>query len=155
MGPMARRLAALVACPVLALAACGAGEPPLHPSCTESPQAIEKALQRAPRAVTLAGGARLSDCVSSARTDADLQEAGLVLTGAADDLAFRAQRGDARAAIARGYRVGAARRGAARTAGIQAELQRRVEHAAAFLEVGGPAVAAAVRRGMRAGEATG
>jgi hypothetical protein len=155
MGPMARRLAALVACPVLALAACAAEDPPLHPACTESPQAIEQALRDAPRAVTLAGGARLSDCVSDARTDADLQEAGIVLTGAADDLAHRAQQGDARAAMALGYLVGAARRGAARTAGIQAELQRRVEHAAAFLDEGGPAVATAVRRGMRAGEATG
>jgi hypothetical protein len=155
MAPMARRLAVLVACPVLLMAACGAEEPPLHRSCTESRQAIERALRRAPRAVTLAGGARLSDCVSRARTDADLQEAGIVLTGAADDLAARAQHGDARAALALGYLVGAARRGAARTAGIQAELQRRVERAAAFLDEGGPAVAAAVRRGMRAGEATG
>jgi hypothetical protein len=98
---------------------------------------------------------RLSDCVSRARNDAELQETRRVFTQAADDLALRAQDGDAAAAAALGYLVGAARRGAARTAGIHAELQRRVERSAAYLGDGGPRVTAALERGLRAGRATG
>jgi hypothetical protein len=154
---MPRRLAALLALPLAALAAgCGARDVPApHAACTASPGAIMQALARAPRPVTLDDGARLSDCVSRSTNDAELQETGRVLTRVADDLALRAQAGDLVAATALGYLVGAARRGAARTAGIHAELQRRVERAAAFLEEGGPRAAAALRRGLRAGRATG
>jgi hypothetical protein len=157
-GAMPRRLAALLAlAPLLLVAAgCGAGDPPpLDAECTASPQAIERALARAPAPVTLRSGTRLSQCVARARSDAELQNAGLVLTRAADDLAARAQRGDARAAVGLGYLVGAARRGAKRTNGIHAELQRRVESAARVLADRGPGVARALARGMRAGEATG
>jgi hypothetical protein len=152
---MQLRPAALVAFAVLAAGGCGAEDPPLAAACTESPEAIEHALDRAPGAVTVGGGTRLSDCVSRARSGAELQNAGLVLTGAADHLAVRARRGDERAAVALGYLVGAARRGAARTPGLQAQLARRMEAAAAFVDEGGPAVAAAIQRGMRAGRATG
>jgi hypothetical protein len=153
---MRRVLAALISCPLVALAAgCGASEPPrLDAACTASSTAIERALRRAPAPVTLRGGTRLSDCVSGARNGAELQDAGLVLTQAAEHLAARARGGDARAALALGYLVGAARRGAARTAGRQAELRRRVERSAAFLEAG-RRVDAALERGLRAGEATG
>jgi hypothetical protein len=153
-----RRGSASTAFVLLALVAgCGGDEDVPGPAaaCTASPGAIERALDRAPSTVTLEGGVRLSDCVALARSDAQLQSAGAVLTRAADDLAARAQRGDADAAVALGYLVGAARRGAARTAGIQAQLQRRVESAAAFVGEGGPEVATALRRGVRAGEATG
>ena len=153
---MVRRLVALLAlAPLGMVAACGGGDPPLDAACTTSAQAIERALQRAPAPVTLGSGTRLSDCVSRARSNAELQNAGVVLTRAADHLSSRAQRGDAHAAVDLGYLVGAARRGAARTSGIHAELQRRVESAAAFLNEGGPAVSAALRRALRAGEATG
>jgi hypothetical protein len=147
------RLTAFVACALLALGGCGADEPPLDGACTESPEAIVRALARAPRPVALRSGARLSECVSNARSDADLQNAGIVLTGAADELADRADRGDARAALALGYLVGATRRGAARTSGVHAELVRRVERASAYVEA--PVAAAALRRGLRAGEASG
>ncbi|HYY06197.1 MAG TPA: hypothetical protein VE997_06450, partial [Candidatus Limnocylindria bacterium] len=120
-----------------------------------SPGAIERALSRAPAPVTLSSGTRLSECVSHARSDAELQNAGSVLTRAADDLAGRAERGDAQAAVGLGYLVGAARRGARRTAGIHAELQRRVESSARALVDRGADLARALRRGMRAGEATG
>jgi hypothetical protein len=156
---MARRTAALLAVAALGAAAGGCGSsdsPRVDAACTVSPAAIERALARAPRPVALPSGTRLSECVSDARTDADLQNAGLVLTRAADHLAARAQRGDASAAVALGYLVGAARRGAARTNGIHAELARRVESAARVLANGGGAAAAgALERGMRAGEATG
>jgi hypothetical protein len=154
---MPTRLAAPVALALLMLVGgCGGSDPPRPPgACTASPQAVERALDRAPATVTLGDGARLSDCVAAARTNADLQSTGVVLLRVADHLAERARRGDARAAAALGYLVGATRRGAARTTGIQEQLKRRVEQAAAFLEAGGPGVAAALVRGMRAGEATG
>jgi hypothetical protein len=150
------RPAALVALALVALAACGGGQDaPLDPACTSSPGTIERALERAPEPVRLAGGARLSDCVSNARSGADLQNAGAVLTGAAEHLAVRARRGDARAGVALGYLVGATRRGAARTPGLQAQLARRMESAAAFVDEGGTAVTAALERGLRAGRTTG
>jgi hypothetical protein len=138
-----------------ALAACGGASEPLDEACVRSPGAIERALVRAPAPVTLPSGARLSECVANARSDANLQDAGTVLTRAADHLSAAARRGDASAALRLGYLVGAARRGAAHTAGIHAELQRRIERAAAYLDAAGPPVAAALARGRRAGEATG
>jgi hypothetical protein len=154
----ARRLAALTAL-ALALAAAGCGEQdpaPVDAACTASPGAIEHALARAPAPVMLPSGTRLSECVAGARTDADLQNAGLVLTRAADHLADRAQRGDAAAALDLGYLVGAARRGASRTNGIHAELAHRVESSARALADGGSAnLAAALQRGLRAGRASG
>jgi integrase len=140
---------------VALVAACGGGEPALDQACLDSPGAIERALVRAPAAVTLPSGTRLSECVANARSDSDLQNAGAILTRAADHLSEAAKRGDATAALRLGYLVGAARRGAARTAGIHAELQRRIERTAAFLDAAGPRVVAALARGQRAGEASG
>jgi hypothetical protein len=159
---MPRRLAALLVLALSALggaAACGAGEPPRpDPACIASPRAIERALTRAPAPVTLGSGTRLSDCIAKAQSDADLQNAGLVLTRVADDLSARAQRGDAQAALGLGYLVGAARRGAAHTNGIHAELQHRMESAARPLSEEAsrsPTITRALARGLRAGEATG
>jgi hypothetical protein len=150
---MARVLALLAAA---SLAACGAtSDPPLDEACMSDPNAIEHALTRAPHPVTLPSGTRLSQCVSNARTDADLQTAGAVLTRAADDLSARARAGNADAALRLGYLVGAARRGAKRTAGIHAELQRHIERSAAVLDGAGARIAAALAEGQRAGEATG
>jgi hypothetical protein len=149
---MVRTLALFAA---LSLAACGASTPTLDDACTGSAGAIERALVRAPRPVTLSSGTRLSQCVSDARSDADLQTAGAVLTRAADHLAAQARAGDRDAALRLGYLVGAARRGAKRTAGIHAELQRHIERAAAGLDDAGAAVAQALARGQRAGEASG
>ena len=149
---MVRVLALLAAA---SLAACGAAGDPLDEACVSGPGAIERALTRAPAAVTLPSGTRLSQCVSNARSDADLQTAGAVLTRAADHLAARARTGDADAALRLGYLVGAARRGAKRTAGIHAELQRHIERSAAALEESGASLADALARGRRAGEATG
>jgi hypothetical protein len=153
---MPRPTAALAALALVAAAGCGGGgRAPLDAACTSSPGAIERALRRAPAPVMVRPGMRLSDCVAGARSDAELQNAGVVLTGAAEHLAARAKAGDAQAGLALGYLVGAARRGAARTTGLQTQLARRMESAAAFVDEGGPAVAAALERGLRAGRATG
>ena len=150
---MGWRLAVLLAFGVVA---CGGAErPPLDPACTGPPETIERALTRAPAPVRLETGTALSDCVALARNNADLQNAGLALTRAADHLAERAVQGDVRSALRLGYLVGATRRGAARTAGFHGELRRRVERAAAFVAEAGPPVRRALARGMRAGRATG
>ena len=75
MPPMPRRIAALLALAALgATAGCGSGDPPpLDAQCTASPGVIEQALARAPQPVTLSTGTRLSECVSHARSDAELQ----------------------------------------------------------------------------------
>jgi hypothetical protein len=140
----------------LALAACGVKERAVPPSCTAGPRVIERALAAAPGAVRLPDGTALSTCVRDADTDAELQNAGFVLTAAADSLAARATRGDAVAALRLGYLAGAVRRGAAHTAGIAAELQRRVERAGAYVaEDGGARAGAALHRGLAAGQARG
>ena len=149
---MVRVLALLAAA---SLAACGTAGDPLDEACMSGPGAIEHALTRAPAAVTLPSGTRLSQCISNARSDADLQTAGAVLTRAADHLAAQARSGDAAAALRLGYLVGAARRGAKRTAGIHAALQRHSERSAAVLDGMGARIAAALADGQRAGEATG
>jgi hypothetical protein len=145
----------LVLLAAASLAACGDGGESLDDECLDSAQTIERALARAPAPVTLPGGTKLSECVANARSDSDLQSEGAVLTRAADHLSGDAAAGDAGAAVRLGYLVGATRRGARRTAGIHAELQRRIERAAAHLDDAGGAVTAAVARGVRAGEATG
>jgi len=150
-----RRLAAILLCPLLGASGCAdqqASTP--DPGCATA-AAIERALAGAPDAVALAGGGRLSGCVAGARSDGELQNAGLVFTAAADRLAARAQRGDPLAAVRLGYLVGATRKGAATSIGIQAELSRRIDRAAAYVGEGGAAVRAALDEGMRAGEDAG
>jgi hypothetical protein len=150
---MAARLAVVVA---LALASCGEEERSVPSACTGGAAAVQRALAAAPGAVVLPDGSRLSECVAHADTDAELQSTGLTLTAAADGLADRAQRGDTVAALQLGYLAGAMRRGAARTAGVGSELQRRIEQAGAYVAAdGGAAAGRALRRGLAAGEARG
>ena len=130
-------------------AGCGEDRPPLSPACTEGAGAILRALARAPGPVRLADGTRLSDCVTRAYGDGELQSLGFSLTPAADRLAAAPT---PRSALQLGYLVGAIRRGAARTNGVHVELVRRLEGTATF---DAPALVAAARRGIRAGERSG
>jgi hypothetical protein len=123
---MRRPLAPLAMVAMVTVAGCGSASgggdgPPL--ACTDSEAAVVRALAAAPGPVTLSDGTRLSDCVARATSDADLQGVGIVLTGAAERLV------DAGNAVAVGYLVGAARRGAEHTGGVQIELVRRLESA--------------------------
>jgi hypothetical protein len=141
---MRRLLAPLALAAAVAVAGCGASEAGLPLACTESETAVLRALTAAPAAVQLSDGTRLSECVQRATSDVDLQGLGVVLTGAAERLV------DDGNAVALGYLVGAARRGAAHTSGVQLELVRRLESAGRRASDG-----AAVARGERAGEASG
>jgi hypothetical protein len=148
---MRSRLALLCA---VALAGCGEEEvPPVASSCTGEPGAIVTALERAPEAVELPDGARISDCLRNARTDAELQNVGVTLAGAAEDLEERALEGDEDAALRLGYLVGAARTGASRTSGVGAELVTRLERSAGIDGVS--TVDDALVQGIEAGEQRG
>jgi len=144
-----RTLALLVAGALLA--GCGEEEE-LPIACTDRAQ-LERALTAAPRLVELPGGVSLAECVRRARTDAELQELGLALTGVAEELEVAA-REDERAALRLGYLIGAARRGAISTAGgVQLELARRLERSGA--QVQGRPLEEALVRGLEAGGAEG
>src|SRR3954465_9316248 len=111
----------------LALAACGVKERALPPSCTAGGRGIERALAAAPGAVRLPDGTALSTCVRESDTDAELQNAGFVLTAAADSRAGRATRGDAVAALRLGYLAGAVLLVPAPPASTAAQLQPPAE----------------------------
>src|SRR3954469_21551898 len=131
-------------------AGCGGGDPAaLPPACSNGPDTILRALERAPGEVRLEDGTRVSECVEHAFDDGELQQLGTSLTPAADTLAAR---GTPTAALQLGYLIGAVRRGAGRTNGIHAELVRHLEGTAPARD---PALVAATRRGIAAGEARG
>lgn len=146
-----RPLPAHVAIALVAVAAAGCGEErkPVPAACIKGPTPIVAALHTAPGNVALSDGTRLSECVSRTFTDAEVQSVGIAFTAAGDRLGVRARRSDA-AALELGYLVGAARRGASKTNGIQLELVRRLEQTMG-LDGPPPARLAAYRRGLRAG----
>jgi hypothetical protein len=148
-----RRLPVLIATLAAASAGCKASDDPPPPGCAAPVQRIERALERAPGNVALDVGARLSDCVRKVRTDAELQDLGTTLTTVAHHLAQRASK-ESHAALALGYLVGAAQRGAAHSPGIPAELVHRLQSMAAVVQRAGVG-AAALRRGLAAGERNG
>jgi hypothetical protein len=149
------RLVVAMGCAALAAAGCGQSAAPLPPDCTQSVEAIVSALAAAPGAVALHDGTTLSRCVANGQDDADMQNVGLMFHRAAERLRARALHSPT-AAVQLGYLVGATRRGASRTNGVMAELVRRVELVAGRLSDEAPApIDAALRAGLRAGEARG
>jgi hypothetical protein len=126
---------ALAAAAALACGACGQSTPPLSDDCTQGSAPLSAALAAAPADVRLADGTRLSECVSRADAEAEIQEVSAGATSLADQLAAKAA-GDDTAAVRLGYLIGAAKRGARHTGGIHAELVRRLESAAAHLPAG-------------------
>jgi hypothetical protein len=145
----------LLAAAVL-VAACGSSEDDaVSTACMESPTQVVKALGRAPGEVTLADGTRLSSCVSDATSEAELQNVGVALSQAAEELEARAA-SDPRAALQLGYLVGAARRGGGSPVdgGFQAELVRRLERSAA-LDGASADARRSLREGLAAGERSG
>ena len=137
----------------LAVAGCGHHRGPVAFSCTTGSGAILRALSHAPGAVALPDGTRLSDCVSHAVSDTDLENVGGVLIAAGDSLARRAPtRTDA--AYRLGFLAGAAERGASGTGGVAMELVDRLDRFAGDAHLA-PAEMTAFRRGRAAGRARG
>ena len=148
-----RVLAALAA--GLLLAGCTKERDTVPVSCSGDQAELMAALRQAPGAVVLEDGTRLSRCVSTARTDGDLQALGISLGRVADALQARAAT-DPAAALQLGYLAGAVRAGARRTAGrIADQLARRMEQLATLRPGARAAATAARERGARAGESRG
>jgi hypothetical protein len=143
------RAAALSTALAALLAGCGSTLPSLPPACSDGPRFVLRALRAAPGSVRLTDGTRLSECVTRAYQDADVQQLGFTLTPVADQLARSARPADA---LALGYLLGAVERGASQTNGVHVELVRRLRGTVTFTD---PALLAAVRRGERAGRARG
>jgi hypothetical protein len=149
---MTRRLAIGLALALAEGGCSGSAAPTPPPSCTSSPQLIERALADAPGRVTL-GSVPLSQCIARARSQGDLEAVGTVFASTADDLATRAKHNPT-VALRLGYLVGATERGARHSAGVAAELVRRIELDGA-LRGADPAARSALDRGIRAGRAGG
>ncbi|HET6508660.1 MAG TPA: hypothetical protein VFG42_17840 [Baekduia sp.] len=152
-----RRTAALAAVSLaLCSWACGSPEPPMPRACVDTSRAdYERALTAAPGTVRLPGDVPISACTRHVKTDADLQNLGVLVHTVAERLATRARAGDARAALQLGYLSGAIGAGADRSNGVAAELARRVETTSAVLVDGPATVTAALARGAAAGRAGG
>jgi hypothetical protein len=143
-----RRL--LIPALVVVIAGCaGDRSESLPAACTGGPGPIEKALVKAPAAVTV-DGTPISECFNRDAHGEEEQIVGTNLLAAAQQLGDRAKGGDERAALRLGYLVGAAKRGSKRN-GLGAEIVRRLE-----VETSGLGSArAAYERGLRAGSSQG
>jgi hypothetical protein len=150
------RAGALATVLLLVLAGCSKQEREGVPvGCFGEPAELMSALRQAPGAVALQDGTRLSRCVSTARTDGDLQSLGISFGRLADALRARTET-DPSAALQLGYLAGAVRAGARRAPGGLADQLARHIHQLAELEPGAPpAAATALARGLRAGEGHG
>jgi hypothetical protein len=146
-----RTLIAAVAATALAAPGCRDDDPRLPAACREGTRAVQAALASAPGPVRL-DGTPLSRCLTDEADAAELNTVGSTFTAVAGSLADTAShhRGGA-AELRLGYLIGAVRRGAARTAGIHADLLRRLEQELTLIHP----PSAAFRRGERAGRSTG
>src|SRR4051812_30892730 len=126
---MARALG-LVLLMAVALGACGRGGSATLPAACQFPggaDSIRRALAAAPGEVRV-DGTPLSKCLVRESDASDVQAVGAAYVDVAADLAARVRAAPhSPAATQLGYLVGAVRRGAAKTAGIHYELERRVE----------------------------
>jgi hypothetical protein len=135
---------------VVVIAGCGADRSESLPAaCTAGPDAVQKALAKAPAAVTV-DGTPISECFNRDARGDDVQIVGTNLLAAAQQLGDRAKQGDQDAALRLGYLVGAARKGAKRN-GLGAEIVRRIEVETSGLGSG----RTAYERGLRAGSQQG
>jgi hypothetical protein len=129
---------------------CGGGQDPPPTACSDGARTVLGALQHAPGDVSLEGGTLISTCVRRSLDTGQIQTLGFTYLAAANSELQLIPHSDA-AALQLGFLVGAVRRGANKTNGVQLELVRRLDQVAG---VGGPPGPrrAAYRRGMAAGE---
>lgn len=154
---IAAALAASLA--LLALAGCGGREEAQTPvACLEGSAVYLSALDASPSEVRLEGETPISECLTESQEGGELATVGEALIEAATELNSEArQDSGGPAALRLGYLLGAAERGAEETAGIHAELLRRLAVAARFSPEGPlpPAFTAAYREGFETGRADG
>jgi len=151
---MHRRLRCAFVLAGVAVAGCGTHRGPVAATCTAGADTIVATLKLAPNNVTLPDGTRLSECVSHAISDSDLQNVGSMFIGAGDQLVRRAPT-DARSAYELGFLAGATERGASGTGGVATELVDRIDRFMGDATGIAPAPRAAFDRGRRAGRAGG
>jgi hypothetical protein len=154
-----RRLAIPALVLALLVAGCGEADDLTPVACLEGPQAYLAALEEAPAEVALEGETPISDCLAENQAGGALAEVGAAMLATATRLnsEARAQPGGA-ATVRLGYLLGAAQRGADRSAGIHSELVRRLSAAARYSPDNRPlppAFLRAYRRGYDAGAARG
>jgi hypothetical protein len=139
MGPIHLLALCLVALAVLVAPGCGSTDAETPDACLAGERAYLSALEAAPGEVRLAGGTPISECLAENQPGGPLETVGTAMVGAASDLNAAARRNPGGPAAPQlGYLVGATERGAEETAGIHAELVRRLEAAATYNTDGRP-----------------
>jgi hypothetical protein len=130
---MVGRIAIVFAGAALLVAGCGGREGSTPVGCLEGREAYLSALEAAPGEVRLDGETPISECLAENQDPGDLATAGAAMVEAATTLNAEAREGPGGAAnLQLGYLIGAAERGAEETAGIHADLLRRLAVAARF-----------------------
>ena len=119
------------------------------PECSNGPQAVRAALERAPDGEVTIDGVRLSECLVASNDSGPLQSFGASVVAVAGPLVERARAGDERAAVQLGYLRGALARGA--DPGVHDELLRRLDQELLRTDRAAPAF----RRGEAAGRERG
>jgi hypothetical protein len=129
---------------------CGGGNDPPPAACSDGARIVLGALRKAPGDVALENGTLISTCVRRSLDTGEIQTLGFTYLAVANTELKLMPRSDA-AAVRLGFLVGAVRRGASKTNGVQLELVRRLDQVAG---VGGPPGPrrTAYRRGIAAGE---
>ena len=113
---------------------------------------LRAALAKAPGAVALPDGTRISDCLAHDSDSGDIETVGSMLLGVTQQLADKARRVSTDPTLTElGYLIGAAHRGAARAQGVADELVRRLDQELQGVDVR----ATAYRTGERAGRTSG
>jgi len=132
------------------LAGCG-DDPELPAACRQGQVAVTAALASAPGPVRI-DGTPISACMTDAADQADLQELGAAVNGAAARLAdVAADRPESAEAVRLGYLTAAVRRGSRQSQGLHSELVRRLDQEVGRVDRS----SAAFRRGERAGRELG
>lgn len=138
---------------------CGSQDESTPVACLEGPGAYLAALDDAPAEVLVGEETPIGECLAENQQGGELATVGAALIEAATELNAEARAqpaGDA--GLRLGYLVGAAQRGAERTAGIHADLLRRLTVAARYSPGGqplSPAFLRAYREGFDAGHSRG
>ena len=144
-----RRALGWVAVSIAMLSGCGSDDT-APAACSAGARTVLGALQRAPGHVALEDGTLISTCVKRSLRAGEIQTLGFTYVAAANS-ELKLMRGSDGAALRLGFLVGAVRRGANQTNGVQLELVRRLEQVAGVDGPGGKG-RTAYRRGMAAGE---
>ncbi len=120
-------------------------------ACREGEEAVRKALESAPRDVSM-DGTLLSECLDDTTSGGELQAVGAAYVAVAADLAAEASRDpDSQEATQLGFLVGALRRAERGAQGVGAELQRRIEQELSVVDTSSRAFQRGVAAGRRAG----